>query len=369
MRLAFVHPFLFRYARGIERFTFSLSNALSRAGADISILTWRWPQPIMIGEFDPAVKVRQIPVPRYYAAQAVVPFYVWHLLRQRYDFVWICFAGYGEAGALRWLPRQRFGIIFHYPLWQVPHRYNEFKRFNLISRARPIVAVSQYVADGVREFCGRDSAVIPHGVDANWFKPDALMRDRVRRDLNLPPEAPLLLSAAALEERKGIQHVLRALPAVIARWPQTNYLVVGDGDYRLPLEQLAQTLGVAGQVAFLGAQADVRPYYQAADVAVTLARGEASSLATLEAMACALPVIVADRPPFDELVDPAVGLTVAEADERQVAQAILALLDQPTRRQALGANGRRKIVEEFTWPRAAARYLNLLNSMPGIRAE
>lgn len=357
--VAFIHPFLYRYARGIERFTFNLANALAQGGVDVHLITWRWPQRVEIDVLDPRVRVHFMPASRYYAAKVVVPFYVGHLLRQRYDFVWIYFAGYGEAEALNLVRRQRFGIVFHYPYAQVPHRYEEFRRSGLAQQAARIVSVSQYVADGVQEALGRDSIVIHHGVDTERFRPDPEARARVRHSLGLAATTPLLVTAAALEERKGVQWVLRALPEVLQTHPDTLYLVLGDGPYRLALEELAQTLNLNDHVRFLGVQADVVPFLQAADISLILARGEASSLTALESMACGVPVIAADRPPFNELLRPDYGLMVTEQDVYQVADVICDLLSEPTRMRSMGMVGRNQIESQFQWSKVERQYRKL----------
>ena len=359
MKIAFVHPFLYRFARGIERFTFNIANALVRQGVDIHLITWRWPHPVEIDVLEPRVRVHFVPTPRYYANKAVVPFYIWHLLREQYDFVWIYFAGYGEAEALNFVRRQHFGIVFHYPYAQVPHRYREFKKSRLAQRADQIVSVSQYVADGVRESLGRDSVIIHHGVDTNRFRPDPSMRARVRHSLGLASTTPLLVTAAALEERKGIQWVLRALHKVLEIHPDTMYLVLGDGPYRPSLEELAHTLNVNDHVRFLGAQADVVPFLQAADISLILARGEASSLTTLESMACGVPVVTAKRPPFDELIQPSWGQQVIEKNIQQLAMRLLQLLSNRELCFAMGAAGRQCILEQYTWSQVARRYLEI----------
>ncbi len=202
LRVAFIHPFLFRYARGIERYTFNLANALAGRGVEVHLLTWKWPQVLKIDEIDSRVHIHSLPTARYFAAKAIVPFYVRHLSKHAYDFVWIAFAGYGEAEALRLARKQPFGIVFHYPLAQVPHRYREFKRYGLAQRAAQIVSVSEYVADGVREFFGRESTVIHHGVDAERFKPDEEGRRAKRKELRLG-EAPLLVTVAAITSRRS----------------------------------------------------------------------------------------------------------------------------------------------------------------------
>jgi glycosyltransferase involved in cell wall biosynthesis len=368
LRVAFIHPFLFRYARGIERYTFNIANAITRRGVEVHLVTWKWPQALKIEEIDSRVTVHCLPTSRYFAAKAIVPFYARHLSRHRYDFVWISFAGYGEAESLMLARKQRFGVVFHYPLAQVPHRYREFKRYGLIDRAAEVVSVSQYVADGVQEFFGRESTVIHHGVDTERFKQDLEAGRGKRKDLGIG-QGPLLVTAAALEERKGIQWVLRALPKILEHFPETIYLVLGGGDYREALEQLARELGIQSNVRFMGEQEDVTPFYQAADVSLILSRGEASSLSALESLACEVPVIAARRPPFDELISDEYGTLVDEEDADAVASAIETLLANPEQRAAMGQRGRSAVQEQFSWERAAEDYIKVMEEGQGVRGK
>jgi glycosyltransferase involved in cell wall biosynthesis len=367
LRVAIIHPFLFRYARGIERFTFNLANVLARGGIEVNLLTWRWQSPIQIDALDANVRVHFFPTTRYYSAQAIVPFYVAHLQRHRYDFVWIYFAGYGEAEALSLLRRQQFGIVFHYPYCQVAHRYREFLRYGLAQRAAHLVSVSRLVSEGVRESLGRTSTVIHHGVDAQLFKPDSGVREQLRSALNLSTDAPVLLTAAALEERKGVQCVLASLPHILREFPDVMYLVVGDGPYRATLETRTRELGLGEHVRFLGPVANVAPYYQAADVSLILARGEASSLMALESLSCGVPVIAADQPPFDELITPDCGVMVDETDAQQVAKVTIDLLTDSSKRKSLGAAGRTKIQSDFTWAQVGEKYARLLDGVSHTR--
>jgi glycosyltransferase involved in cell wall biosynthesis len=361
MRLAFIHPFLFRFPRGIERFLFRLANALAGAGADVDILTWRWPDPVPIDSFDRRVRIKTLPTPRYFAARCAVPLYAYHLLRERYDFVWIFFAGYGEAESLALasaLREIRYGVTLHYPYAQVPHRYHEFRRLGCIRRARRVVSTSRFVADGVRQAFGLDSSIIGTGVDAARFRPLPEEKPRIRRELGLRADAPVLLSVAALESRKGIQHVLKALPAIRSGHPGVQYLVVGDGPFRQELEGQVRELGLEGAVRMVGATANVLPYYQAADVFVLLSHGEAAPIAPLEAMAAELPVVVARQPPFDEVVSDECGIMVAEQEPAEVARVVGGLLSDEARRKAAGLAGRRRVCASYTWEQIARQYLD-----------
>jgi glycosyltransferase involved in cell wall biosynthesis len=115
-------------------------------------------------------------------------------------------------------------------------------------------------------------------------------------------------------------------------------------------------------VRFLGEQEDVTPFYQAADVSLILSRGEASSLTALESLACEVPVIVARRPPFDELITDDCGVLVDEEDTDAVAGAVEGMLANPEQRALMGQCGRALVQEKFSWGRAAEEYIKVMAS-------
>lgn len=360
MRIAFIHPFLFRFPRGIERFLFNLANALAKLGVEVEILTWRWPQPVSIDAFDPRVRVRTLPTSRYFAAQCIIPWYVHYLLCGRYDFVWIFFAGYGEAEALAlasWQRDVRYGVSLHFPFSEVPHRYREFRRLRCIHNARRVVSTSQHVADGVRQAFDLPSKIIRTGVDTEKFCRAPGDREQARRALGLHADDAVILTVAALEKRKGVQHVLRALPVLRATNPRVKYLVTGEGPYRMELEGLIAQIGLTDVARLVGSSTDVLPYYRAANVFALLSHGEAAPIAPLEAMAMELPLVVAKQKPFGEVVTDDCGTMVAEEDPNAVANAISGYLTNSTLAQAAGMAGRAKVCRDFTWERIARDYL------------
>lgn len=364
-KIAFIHPFLFRYARGIERYTVNLASALARQEANVSILTWRWPQPFTWPELEPAVQVRVFPTSRYYAPQLVWPFYLVDLLKQRYDMVYLFFADYGEAltfKALSALHRvQPFSLVLHFPAHQVPHRYETLAKSGLAGKAQQIIAVSQLVADEAQELFQRPCTVISHGVDVERFKPSPATRLKVRQELGISENAPMLLTVSALEERKGIAWMLNAMPDLVKQFPHLTYVVVGDGSQRQELEKLVQQPDLVEHVKLLPATPEVAGFYQAADLKIILAHGEASSLVTLEAMACQLPVVASLHPPFDELIHPEWGVRVEAKDTPGLVSAVQGLLLDSERRWKMGVAGRHQIVTRHTWEQIGRQYLELMN--------
>jgi glycosyltransferase involved in cell wall biosynthesis len=167
----------------------------------------------------------------------------------------------------------------------------------------------------------------------------------------------VLLTVAALESRKGVQHVLKALPGLLQRHPRLKYLVLGDGPYREELETQLDQLGLREVVRFEGSKANVLPYYQAADVFALLSYGEAAPIAPLEAMAVELPLVVARQKPFDEIVTDECAVMVTEEEPESVADAVSGFLGDRAWREGAGAAGRRRVCQEFTWEQIARRYV------------
>lgn len=365
VKILFIHPFLYRYARGIERYTFSLSNALAAKGAHVSILTWHERKGVQLVEPNRGVKIYQVPQFRYYVSKTVIPFYLFHLLSQSYDVIVIHFAGYGEAEAIalaRALKQIRYNIVFHFPHSQVPHRYQEFLKFDIVYNASKLIAVSQFVAGGIKDYFGAESAVIGHGVDTKRFLPNSNVRVKMRQELGISPQTPVIVTAAALEERKGMQWVIQALPDVLQEFPDARYYVLGDGHYRPKLEDLVKQMNLQSHVFFLGSQTNVEHFYQLADVSLLLSHGEASSLTSLESIASELPVIVSQHPPFHEIIRPNCGWMVNESNPAEVAIAVKRLLRDEHLRQEMGKAGRQYILAEHTWEKVADQYMNLFYS-------
>jgi len=362
MRVAFLSPFLFRFLRGIERFTVDLANALGKRGVEVHILTWWENRPWPWGALQPRVFLHPLRLPRYSRALWAGPAYALLLVWLRPDVVNLFFTWHGEELAFRLLPGGSTctNLILHYPFEQVPHRYETLRQSRVARAATRIVAVSGYVADGVRDWLGRPSVIIPSGVDLRRFQPPD-GKAGARKSLDIPTDAPVLATVAALEERKGVHRVLMALPQVIQDFPGLVYLVAGDGPEKGRLTEQTRALGLEEHVRFLGAVGDPLPVYHAADVFMFLSKGEASPLALLEAMSCGLPVIAAREPPLDELVAPMGTIFIDRSDLVEISRAILELLAEPQSRSVMGQNNRSHAEARFGWDRIAELYLDLFD--------
>lgn len=166
-----------------------------------------------------------------------------------------------------------------------------------VRSADQIVTVSGALGD-VAVRLGADRRRVTHvgnGVDLGKFTP--VPREQARADLQLPPDARVLVSVGTLVERKGFHRVIECLPELLQRHPGLHYLAVGgagpEGDMSAKLRALVAELGLTERVHFLGAYPPerLRGPLSAADVFVLATSYEGWANAFLEAMACGLPVV------------------------------------------------------------------------------
>ncbi|MEU0024810.1 glycosyltransferase [Streptomyces sp. NPDC006335] len=211
-------------------------------------------------------------------------------------------------------------------------------------------------------------SVIPNGIDAERFSPAPA--DTVRAQLlpGVDPAAPLVVCVGRLCRQKGQDVLLRAWDAVLRRVPDAHLVLVGDGPERDRLRERAPR-----SVLFAGAVADAVPWYRAADLLVLPSRWEGMALAPLEAMACGKPVVVTDVDGARESLPPALAprCLVPPENPTALADAVSALLLDPSLRESLGHLGRRHVLSTHdvrrTSEAVAGLYRDLLDAEPAAR--
>jgi len=191
---------------------------------------------------------------------------------------------------------------------------------------------------------------VPVGTDTKRFKPDDAKRTETRAQLGIQPDEVVLLNVSELEERKGTGRVIESLPFVRERSPLTRYLILGKGSCREALEKRVGELYLTPWVHFLGTTTELPRFYNAADIFVMVPDKEANSIASHEAMASGLPVIVSDSGGFQEVVDDSCGRLVNPQSRDEIVKAILELAENGLLRKELGQQGRKRIEERLTLP-------------------
>jgi len=215
-----------------------------------------------------------------------------------------------------------------------------------------MTAVSEEMAQYLREVtgvAGRKLLTIPNGVDSARFRPRPELREPVRAECGIPPEAPVIGTVGRLEAVKRQGDLLRALATLTPQIPDLHALILGEGSLRRELEALAGQLGVADRVHLPGFRDDVERVLPAMDVFVLPSISEGMPNALLQAMAAGLPTVASEVGGSAEVVDPGVtGLLVPAGDPYALAEAISGLLVDRARALCMGEAGRQRVEARYS---------------------
>ncbi len=221
------------------------------------------------------------------------------------------------------------------------------------------------------------NAVDLDGMDA--WKRDDLAGSKAMESLQqrgyVAARGPVILAVARLEENKGIQWGIRAMPKILAEFSDARYLVVGDGTYKSELECIAGSAlldSQQGAVVFLGRVSDDEKYalYEACDLFVMPSSEEGFGLVYAEAGAFGKPSIGCDVMGVPEAIaHEETGLLVPPNDPDAVADAILRLLRDDGERARMGAAARRRVETMGTWEDRARQYQQLIGELVSRRGN
>ena len=205
------------------------------------------------------------------------------------------------------------------------------------------------VSGSTRDFLVRERFVpasrvrlIWNGAPLDEFAPVSGERAlRVRRELQIPDDAPLVGAIGRLNTQKGHAYLLAAAPAVLAAEPRAFFLVAGDGDLMEPLRQQARALALADRVRFAGHRTDVPDLLGAIDVLAIPSLYEGTPLALFEAMAAGKAIVSSAVDGCAEVLEQGrTALLVPPRDPAALAAAIGSLLLDPEKRRRLAEAAR-----------------------------
>ncbi|PKV44125.1 phenylacetate-CoA ligase [Janthinobacterium sp. 61] len=201
-----------------------------------------------------------------------------------------------------------------------------------LRRVSAIVVPSAYLA-GIFEQYGHTAHIVPNVVDLQRFTP-APPRTRA--------EDPCFLVARHLEQLYDNASAVRAFALVRLAFPRARLVLAGGGPQRAALACLARSLGVLDSVRFAGPvdNAAMPALYQASDIVLNPSLADNMPISVLEALACGVPVVSTNVGGIPSLLqDGVTALLVPPGDPAAMAQAIVALLRDPRRAQALADAG------------------------------
>jgi len=324
-----------------------------RRGWDVTVLTRRVPDRLGSERLE-GIQVRRIALPgrgRLAKWVDVLASWLW-LLRRRRSFSAVSVimdadlalaaraAGLGSSTVLTWVTRgdatRRLG-----------GRIGRIRR-RLLGNCKQVV-LSPRMETELRELGIPDVAVIPVPVDTTRFHPPTgIERSQAVRELHLRGGATVLF-VGHLQERKGVDLLIRAFGLVLDAGQDANLVLVGgpienaDHGYMELLKGIIHERELGDRVVFAGPKDDVAPYMFAADVFCLPSHREGMPNVLLEAMACGLACVAPASAGGDELLFGSVGVIPPSNSPVDLAHALIPLLADPDDRRALGTSAAARV--------------------------
>ena len=227
---------------------------------------------------------------------------------------------------------------------------------------RRVHAISSFLKDRAVGYGADPSTVtvIPNGVDIEAFSPSrwpeaSLAELRRRLDLG---NRRIIVSVSRLALKNALDDLIRAMPSILTSHPDAALLLVGDGEDRQRLEELAWNLDVGKHLRFAGAveHKEIARYLLISDVFVRPSVSEGLGTAFLEAMACSRPVVGSSVGGISDFLSSGeTGLFCQPGRPETIATAVSELLSRADLARRIGANGRRLVEKNYNWDRVAER--------------
>ena len=247
-------------------------------------------------------------------------------------------------------------------------RLYEFFDTLFLRHFNAVAAVSDLIAEELLRagVAPQKVAVIGNGIDLSRF---AGASPTLSEELN-KGQGLLIGTAGRLIPQKGIEYFLMAASEVLKEFPSLLFGIVGEGPHRSTLERLIKDLGIERSVVFTGLRADMPNVYASLDVFVLPSLEEGMPMTVLEALASGLPVIATKVGAVTKLVFPnQTGILVRPREAKDLAAALISLIEDPELRVRLGQNGRSLVRNEYSSSVMSQRYLRLYEELLNEKAQ
>jgi len=240
-----------------------------------------------------------------------------------------------------------------------------------------IITVSNAMQDDLTRHGWPQSkiSVVWNGVDPNEYDPQKYKKEDVqqfRQECGIQADWNMVLFLGRLTWVKSVKNLVQAMPMVLQEFPKTKLVILGKGEEQSDIVETSNRLGIKDKVVY---RFDFVPederilYYAASDVCVFPSVYEPFGIVSLEAMSMAKPVVVGARGVvgFREQVinsgSEQNGVHVNGEDSADIAWGIKEVLRDPKRAKLWGQNGRKRVMDYFTWKKVAEQTLEVYGSL------
>jgi glycosyltransferase involved in cell wall biosynthesis len=329
-----------------------------------------------IHEYSKNIRLHRLAVGKkklHFWTQREVMLFLWRAQRysnrlvdkKRFD---VCHAFFGfPSGYVAYLQRKRLPYLVSLRGSDVPGFNPRFsKQYVLLKpifrqiwkNAGRVIANSAGLRDLAHDFMPElDIGIVPNGVNTDEFRAASFeMREPGR-----------ILCVSRLIERKGVQHLLEAMPAIVQEVANAKLTIVGEGDLAEKLQRRSKSLRIQDRVEFLGhiPHSDLPSWYRKAQLFVQPSYYEGMSNTVLEAMASGLPLIVSAEGGQEELMRENSRI-VPYGDPESLATAVIMTLSDATGMKAMSSRSR-EIALDYSWSTVAESYRQVYDAIQDSR--
>lgn len=220
-----------------------------------------------------------------------------------------------------------------------------------IKAASQIIALTNEMAGRLEKELGRESVVIPNGVDTTHFYPSLTPE--------VSPHNPVIICLSRIDDKKGLEYAIKSMDDVLKHYPDAILNIVGDGNFRNELEKIVWKHKLTKNVRFMGVvpNTDVPDLLRSADIFLLPSLSEGFALTALEAMASGLPIISTPVGIIPEMVSKwNNGIIIPFKSSTAISNAIISLLDHPNIRLEYGKQSVKATREKYSWTTVAKKY-------------
>ncbi|RLF44328.1 MAG: glycosyltransferase family 1 protein [Thermoplasmata archaeon] len=374
MKVGLVVEWFDEHAGGVAKHVRELANALDKKGVDVTIVTNKPqkiiddPRNIKIFKIDgfkePIFKTNISPLATKRMKKCIEDFDIVHAHHafSRLSLLSLSIASKFNIPSILTTHTVSFFPDYEY-FWQfISYVYPRYRL--TISKANKIIAVSNAAKKFISYFTNKEAIVIPNGVSIEKFKPRARSYARKKAGVN---GSPIILYVGRLVPKKGLDTLITSMKKIVEKYPHAKLYIAGKGNLLPFLKTMTSILGIEKNVEFLGfVEENVLFYlYNSADVFVLPSiTGESFGIVLLEAMASGLPIVASNVGGIAEVLENGeYGLLVEPGNSKELAKAIITVLENKDLRSKLAKEGRKVAEEKYAWEKVADKIIEVYSSL------
>jgi glycosyltransferase involved in cell wall biosynthesis len=367
MKIVMLSPYFYPHTGGTEKYVRDLGAALIQQGHEVTVISNNLPKEknapahetlpegIKVIRLDAIDMFSYLPVSTQFNLKMLEGFDIVHVHVPAFSFLRSVAGKIKQPLVVTYhcdvtISEKYFGVPV--PKWAVPvfeGASNAFAK-SLLPKADVVYNTTETYAETSPVMKHVPHRAIPIGIFYEKI-------DEIQKKLNLTPDKKnpkQLLFLGRLAGNKGCDYLVKAMPRVLEKFPDTKLIICGDGEEKAHILDLITQFGIGPAITFLGtATFDklVELYYTSiAYIFPSINRLEAFGIVQLEAMANYTAVVASDIPGPNAVMESGKsGLLVPKQDPEALANAIISILADPEKAKAMGRRGRELVETKYNW--------------------